>query len=70
MSDKYPKLYQTDYTELTIINYFLPLEKISSEAMVRELIVEPLIRMYEGKFEVVYTMVEKEIKPFEEVIIH
>lgn len=51
LSNDYPKLYQTEYTDITITNYFLPLDKISSEAMVRELIVEPLIQMYEGKFE-------------------
>lgn len=52
LSAEYQKLYQTDDTDLTIINYFLPLDKITREAAVRALIVKPLIQMYEGKFEV------------------
>ncbi|SFG73770.1 hypothetical protein [Sporolactobacillus nakayamae] len=48
LGDRYPKLYQTDYTDITITNYFLPLDEITSEAKVRELIVEPLMKMYGG----------------------
>ncbi|MET1248347.1 hypothetical protein ABWW58_06110, partial [Sporolactobacillus sp. STCC-11] len=60
LSDRYSKLYQTDYTDIKITNYFLSLAEITSEAKVRELVVEPLMKIYEWKLVEGFSIIDEE----------
>ncbi|MCQ2011659.1 hypothetical protein NOM01_16885 [Sporolactobacillus sp. STSJ-5] len=62
MSEKYSKLYQTDNSDITIINYFLLLDEITNKVKVRKLIAEPWIQLYEKKVDDGYNTITSTTK--------
>lgn len=60
----YKFLYKTEFEDTSIyeyiINYFIPLDKITGQTAVKELIIEPLILMYNNDFSRAEKMIAKD----------
>ncbi|TCP59112.1 hypothetical protein EV586_101328 [Tumebacillus sp. BK434] len=50
-----------------IINYFIPLDRITDEAAVRQLILDPLLALYDDKFDTAADLIAGEAKTIEEL---
>lgn len=60
ISGNFKNFYKTTYpTEISVINYFLPLEALTGQPAVKDYIINPLKLLYQGKIDETYDLVKR-----------